>query len=382
MKKILFFLLISLTIFSCRKDVEIDSGPAPFVHFYGTNGDETGRQVKVLPNENILLCGYGPGQNGGNDLFLLCTDPQGEEKWRHYYGTAGDEICWSFDLAADGGFIIGGYSNGFGSGDDYFIVKTDSLGVQEWTKTYGGNYSEVATHIRTLENGYLLCGIRNSGHDDNAFILRLDPNGDSLWGFSWGGNGGDGAMYSCAGENGSHIVIGYTNSTLTNSTDGFLLSLNDNGEELFHYNYGTPDYDEPHAVVPAIDGDGWVISGHYGSAVNISTHNVFMTAIGNDGTQRWHYTYGGAQHDGSEDMAVANHTYAVIARSNSRAGTAEDLYFLCVNANGSVREQRWLGTDADDAGYGIYAEENSFLLSGTSRGGPFGGKDIYLQRIR
>lgn len=383
MKRVLIFILIAAAFFSCRKDTEIESGPLPFVHFYGGNGDETGRQVKVLPNGNIVACGYGAGPNGANDFFLLCTDNSGEEKWRRYYGGSGDEICWSFDRSADGGFIIGGYSNSSGSGgDNFFIVKTDSAGQQEWTKTSGGAYGEVATHIRTLPDGYLLSGIRNSGNDDNAFVLKLDLAGDSVWGFSFGGNGGDGAMYSIAGENNSHIVIGYTNSTISGGTDGFLLSLNENGEELFHYNYGTPEYDEPHAVAKAVDGDGWVISGHYGSAVTISTHHVFMTAVGNDGTERWHYTYGGAQHDGSEEMVVADHSYAIVARSNSRAGTAEDFYFLRVNANGSLRDERWLGTDADDAGYGIAFEGNSFVLCGTSRGGPFGGKDIYLQRIR
>lgn len=383
MKKILAILLITVSFFSCRKDLEIDSAPPAFTHFYGTNGDETGRQVKVLPNGNIVACGYGAGPNGASDFFLLCTDNSGEEKWRNYYGSGGDEICWSFDICADGGFILGGYSNSFGAGgNDFFIVKTDSLGNQEWTKVYGGAYSEIATHIRTTNGGYLLSGISSSGNDENAYVLKLAENGDSLWSFSFGGNGGDGAMYSCAGENNSEIIIGYTNSTISGGTDGFLLSLNENGEEQFHYNYGTPEYDEPHAVVPAIDGNGWVISGHYGSDVVISTHNVFLTAIAADGTPRWTRTYGGAQHDGSEEMVVAGNTYGIVARSNSRAGTAEDFYFLRINENGSVRDERWLGTDADDAGYGIAYEGNSFVLSGTSHGGPFGGKDIYLMRVK
>src|ERR1044072_1453994 len=217
-------IFIFLILFSaCKKDVEIKTN-APFSHFYGTAGDETGRHLVVLDNGDIATCGYGAGPNGGTDFFLLLTDKDGNQKWLNYFGGAGNETCWSVDKTADGGFILGGSTNSFGAGgDDFYIVKTDANGNVLWTKTYGGLYNDDATGIRAVNNGYFICGISNSGHDDNAWMLRLDENGDSLWSYNYGGNGEDGAMSSCAGANGSHVVVGYTNSTSSNSTDGFLL---------------------------------------------------------------------------------------------------------------------------------------------------------------
>lgn len=382
MKKVISILFFLAFITSCKKDPETISSRLPFIHYYGTSGDETGRQVKVMSDGDIVVCGYGDGPNGGTDFFLLRTDADGNQRWLKYFGGAGNETTWAFDKTDDGGFVIGGYTNSFGAGgNDFYIVKTDADGNVLWTKTYGGLYNDDATHILTVTNGFLVSGISNSGNDDNAWILRLNENGDSLWSHNYGGIGGDGAMSACRNENGTYTIIGYTFSTSTNSADGFLMLLNDSGQQTGFYNYGTADYDEPHAVVRAINGNGWIVSGHEGSPSPLSTHNVFLRAIGNDGTELWNYTYGGVAHDGSEDMCVNGNTYGIVARSNSRPDFAEDVYLLLVNADGSVNKQRWLGTDADDAGYGIAADRGSIILSGYSRGGSFGGKDIYLERV-
>jgi hypothetical protein len=381
-KPTLFFTSLFILLFSCRKDPMIEKDIVPFVQYYGTSSDETGRQLRILSNGDLMVCGYGSGPNGQNDLFLMRTDSMGRLKWRKFYGGIGNETCWAFDLTSDNGFVLGGYTNSFGAGqDDFYIVKTDADGNEIWHKTYGGASGDIGVHIRSLPSGFLMTGIHNSGSDDNGWILRLDLNGDSLWSFLYGGNGGDGAMYSCNGANGTHVITGYTNSTFTGNTDGFLLFLNDDGTAITHYDFGTTDYDEPHVVLPAVNGDGWLISGHQGSAVNISTHSVFLTKIGLDGTPQWFKTYGGAAHDGSEEMIAMPTGYAIIARSNSRDGTGEDLYLLQTDLNGNLKKERWLGTDADDAGYGIAYEKKSITVSGVSRGGIFGGKDIYLERL-
>lgn len=381
MKKFLpLFAVIALA--ACRKDPKPQVMPPAFSHFYGTSNDEIGRQVKSLPDGSIVVGGYGVGSNGGNDFFLMKTDSTGNELWRRYYGSGGDENMWSFDVTPDGGFVIGGNSNSFGTGGyDFFIVKTDADGFVQWQKVYGGPLNENMTHIRALPNGFLCCGVLPTTNDENAFILRLDASGDSLWSFMYGGNGGDGAMSSCDGGNNRHVITGYTNSAVSGGTNGFLLLLNDNGEEITHYNFGTPEYDEPHSVIPAIDGDGWVITGHRGSAIDLTTHNVFVTAIGNDGTQRWNYSYGGDQHDGGECIVASGNSYGIVGRSSSHAGYSQDVYFTEIDRNGNQLQQQWLGTTADDAGYGIDGERYGFVMTGYASGGPFGGKDIFLARV-
>ena len=91
MKKVIPILFFLALIFSCKKDPQATPSAHAFIHYYGTSGDETGRQVKVTGNGDIVVCGYGAGPNGGTDIFLLRTDPDGNQRWLKYFGGAGNE---------------------------------------------------------------------------------------------------------------------------------------------------------------------------------------------------------------------------------------------------------------------------------------------------
>ncbi len=78
--------------------------------------------------------------------------------------------CW---WDADGGYILGGYSASKISGDktentrgreDYWIIKTDANGVKQWDKTLGGNgYDQLNLLQQTADGGYILGGYSESG---------------------------------------------------------------------------------------------------------------------------------------------------------------------------------------------------------------------------
>jgi hypothetical protein len=57
----------------------------------------------------------------------------------------------------DGGFIVLGYTLSFGAGgDDFYLVKTDTNGNEEWFKTYGGSASDVGFFVRQTNDGGLI----------------------------------------------------------------------------------------------------------------------------------------------------------------------------------------------------------------------------------
>jgi hypothetical protein len=60
----------------------------------------------------------------------------------------------------DGGYALAGYINSLGArGKDFWLVKVDSVGNQQWNKTYGGPGDEVAySLIQTIDGGYILSG--------------------------------------------------------------------------------------------------------------------------------------------------------------------------------------------------------------------------------
>jgi hypothetical protein len=89
----------------------------------------------------------------------------------------------AFDIKEcyDHGFIMVGYSEQPGRGEDVYIVRTDSQGDTLWTKTLGGAYDERAySVVQTPDSSFAVVGYTYSfgAGGSDAFFLKLKPNGD------------------------------------------------------------------------------------------------------------------------------------------------------------------------------------------------------------
>lgn len=362
-------------ISGCKKDPFIVS----YKHFFRTyqgSGDMIGRDI-LTSDHIIVVCGY--GNNSANDDFVLFfLDSAGNEITRKFIGTNGNDQCWSFTKANDNGYVIAGWSdvNNPGVSNDILIIKTDSDGNQQWSKIYGGNYNDLATHIIAVTDGYVISGIRGENADENSWILRLDNNGDTLWTFTYGGNQPDGAMSVCDNGNGTYGVTGYTNSTGNGSTDGYLMVIGENGILQGYYPFGTTGYEEPHDIEHVTD--GWAITGHAGTT-DINTHNVFLQFMDANGSPGKYFTYGDDAHDGAESMVVFRNRIYLIGRSSSR-DPFQDVIYIETDMDGNEITKEWIGTPNEDPGFGLYTDSRQTLITGYATNPTTGRKDLLLLR--
>ena len=92
--------------------------------------------------------------------------------WDSTYGSKNRDALATAKITKDGGIILGGssYSPRYGDksedflgNNDYWVVKLDSTGHEQWDKTIGGSLSDYLTSIDLVaNNGYILAGYSNS----------------------------------------------------------------------------------------------------------------------------------------------------------------------------------------------------------------------------
>ncbi len=84
-------------------------------------------------------------------------------EWNRTYGGMSEDqaqISKCVVQTSDGGYALAGYTESFGAGwADFWLVKTDSAGNEEWNQTYGGSNDDLAySVIETSDWGYAIAG--------------------------------------------------------------------------------------------------------------------------------------------------------------------------------------------------------------------------------
>ena len=107
--------------------------------------------------------------SGNTDAWIIKTDVNGNEQWNKTFGMAGDGAASSVYQTTDGGYILAGNIDTAKNPDfkgeilyvdyDVWLIKTDASGNPEWSRTFGGLRGEGVLSVQqTSDGGYILAG--------------------------------------------------------------------------------------------------------------------------------------------------------------------------------------------------------------------------------
>lgn len=160
---------------------------------YGGQGLEIGSAVQQTTDGGYILTGqidsYGAGSG---DFYLVKTDSTGFVVWNKAYGKPGEDAGVSVKQTTDGGYIIGGTSeNSLGPlGPDMCLIKTNAVGDTLWSKLYGGPMiDECHEVILTVDGGYMMCGKSfsfSTAGDYDVYIVKTNSQGVEQWSKTYG----------------------------------------------------------------------------------------------------------------------------------------------------------------------------------------------------
>jgi len=167
---------------------------------------------------------------GLRDFWIMKVNAQGALVWQKSYGGSQQDWCRALSNTSDGGVLaLGSTASSDGNvstnhgGDDVWLLKLDANGNLLWQKCYGGNGDDHAWALLERSNGDIVItgntfsndGDVNGSHGSgDAWLVGLTATGDLLWQQCYGGSNDDGFTSIIS------TATGYVLSGSTASNDG------------------------------------------------------------------------------------------------------------------------------------------------------------------
>tara|TARA_Y100000591_G_C21834595_1_gene701691 strand:+ start:1356 stop:2363 length:1008 start_codon:yes stop_codon:yes gene_type:complete len=209
-----------------------------FVKTFGGSGDtDEGSSIQETIDSGFIILGrtnsFG---NGSTDLWLIKTDSQGTEEWSKTFGGSGMDDGNSVQQTSDGGYIITGTNRSIGDGSSVvWLIKTNSQGNEEWNKTFGGSEIDDGYSVRqTTDGGYIITGHTMSfgNGTGDIWLIKTDSQGNEEWNKTFGGNEGDVGTSVLQTTDGGYIITGWTSSFGNGMRDIWLIKTDPKGNTV------------------------------------------------------------------------------------------------------------------------------------------------------
>ena len=215
------------------------SGNFQWQKSYGGSNNDVAQSIQQTSDGAYIIAGYSlsndgdvTGNHGAEDFWILKIDFWGNIIWEKSYGGSGTDIANSISTTSDGGYIIAGSSasddgdvSGNNGGDDFWVIKIDSIGGLQWEQNLGGSLGDVANSIyQTNDGGYIVGGtsgssdgdiylthnIINNENKNNVWVVKLDTAGNKYWEGTYGSTHEEGFGNITPTTDGGCAFIGWT----------------------------------------------------------------------------------------------------------------------------------------------------------------------------
>ena len=207
--------------------VKIDeNGNEQWNKTYGGKSDDEGRSVvKTYDGGYALAGGTSSYGNGGEDFWLVKVDENGEEEWNSTFGSENEEYCNQIIQTSDNGFLLAGHSIN-GDRSSGFVVKTSASGALEWEKLLEEKTQTGTSSCEEAKDGYIIIGyIGVYGEDQNLLATKLDTSGKTVWTNAVGGNFTEAGVWVKKISDKQFFVTGYKDEKGSGTTDLWLLKI-------------------------------------------------------------------------------------------------------------------------------------------------------------
>jgi hypothetical protein len=357
-----------------------------------------------------------PGR-GSLDYWVVKLDAQGHKQWDRTFGTDSLDALTDAWQAADGGYLLLGYSRASlaqgdksepsRGGDDFWLVKLDAQGNKLWDRTLGGAGDETPLQGQpTPDGGCILSGSTTSvasgdvsqigsgpaGNED-YWVVKLDARGAVQWEQRFGGTDPDSGQACVLAPDGGYLVGGISYSgrggdrsqPSQGGADYWVVKLTATGQLQWDASAGSAADDFINKGLCALAGGGYALVGFTtgGSSGDKSqpsrgNYDIWAVGLSATGAKVWEASYGGNSGDISRSVcATADGGFVALASSSSlisgertvaRRGTG-DTWLVKATATGLKQWDQAVGGNTDEVQQALLqAPDGTYWLGGQTQG--------------
>ncbi len=291
----------------------------------GTDDDEAWSMVQT-EDGGYVLAGYtSMGSPNGYDFYLVRTDDMGNKLWENTFGGTLTDQAVSVVETSDGGYAIAGTTNFGFLNPDFWLIKTDSSGFVQWSQTYGGPTDDVCwSMVQTSDGGYALAGQTSSygaGKWD-FWLVKTNSIGAEQWSQAYGGAEHDVAYSLVQTNDGGYALAGYTESFGAGSADFWLVKTDSTGNHVWNKTYGGTSYEDASSLVQSVEG-GYALAGRAYS-FGAGESDFWLVKTDSCGNVQWNKTYGGTYADSPRSVVQTSDGGYALAGTTRSYGPGTD----------------------------------------------------------
>jgi hypothetical protein len=279
---------------------------------YGDTLDERALALAVGPDSGYCLAGwtrsYGDHAPAFTNILVVKTDPLGIPQWSLVSGGQEDEEANSIVTTGDGGYAFCGWTGSYGPGipkPNVLVAKLAAAGGLQWAQALGGQDDDRAFSIvQTHDSGYAIAGYTFTYGPPpypNVLVLKLNAAGLPQWARAYWCNphlGLEEGYSIVQTTDGGFAVAGRAEVLFGGNFDAFVMKLDPIGNVMWMNYVGGIAEDEAYSVVEDVQRNVMAAgwTRSYGTAPGVAA-DIFVLQCSPSGVPIWQRTYGWAAGD-------------------------------------------------------------------------------------
>ncbi len=335
------------------------------------NNLDEAKDIAVDAAGNVYVAGFSYGAKGNHDYFTIKYNSSGARQWTARFNGPGngDDKVNALAIDGAGNVFVTGHSFGLNGSPDFATIKYNSTGVQQWVRRYNApanNHDEAKEIVVDgSSNVYVTGNSHGANGNRDYFTIKYDDAGVQQWAarFNGPGNGDDFANILTVDGVGNVYVTGHSFGT-NGSPDYATIKYNSAGVSQWVARYNSPANSTDEARGIAVDASGNVDVSGYSLGAD-GNHDFFTVQYNSAGVKQWAVRYDGPGEgedisnalaiDGAGNVYVTGHSlgtsgsqdYATIkynnagvqqwiARFNAPANNLDEARALAIDGAGNV----------------------------------------------